>query len=115
MSETYVRATRYDVSVFPDEMLDDPASALAADTWGITVEWRGMGNWAVCRMSRCLSRAGEWDIEPRPSSRDDDWLAAHRFERDEAIYQARVHAPRVTVNGYTALDILARHTSQAAP
>lgn len=40
MTETYQRVTRYEVSVFPDEMLNDPSSVLDADTWSLAVEHR---------------------------------------------------------------------------
>jgi len=107
--KVYLHAAAYDVSVWPDEMRDDPASAMDADTWKITVEYRGLGKWAVLRGPWCLGADGGWDVEPRPSSRDDDWLEAHRFPVDEALKLARHHAPKVTINGMTALEVLARH------
>jgi hypothetical protein len=45
--------------------------------------------WAVRREAWCLNRAGEWELEPQPSSRDDDWLAAHRFSLAEALAAAK--------------------------
>jgi len=45
--------------------------------------------WAVRSGSMCLSTQGEWDWEPMPSSRTDEWLGAHRFQNsDEAIRAA---------------------------
>lgn len=44
--------------------------------------------WAIRRDSWCLSREGEWELEPLPSARDDDWLAAHRFPLTEALRRA---------------------------
>lgn len=35
--------------------------------------------WAARYESRCLSTSGQWDYEPLPSSRTDEWLAQHRF------------------------------------
>lgn len=36
--------------------------------------------WAVRRMSACLNRDGEWEYEPMPSSRDDEFYARCRFD-----------------------------------
>lgn len=41
-------------------------------------------------------------------SREDDWLAAHRFDLDTALKLAREAAPHVTVNGRTVADALTR-------
>jgi hypothetical protein len=115
MTETYQRITRYEVSVFPDEMLSDPGSAMDADTWSVLVEHRGFGRWAVTRsVRRCLGADGEWDYEPSPSGREDDWLETHRFDLETALRLAAEQAPLVTVNGMTALDILAKHQPTGA-
>jgi len=36
--------------------------------------------WAVRRNSSCLAKDGEWEHEPIPSSRDDDFYARCRFD-----------------------------------
>jgi hypothetical protein len=109
VTEAYVRPTSYDVSVFPDEMASRPDACMDADTWKITVEARGLGTWGICFMGRCLGISGEWDREPIPSSRDDDWLEDHRFPLAAALDLAREYAPKVKINGMTALEILERH------
>lgn len=73
-------------------------------SYAIEVTDRGDGRWAVCRMKRCLDADGEWDYEPIPSERTDEWLATHRFDRDTAIRLAREAAPKVKVNGIAAAD-----------
>lgn len=101
----YVRPAAYDVSVWPEA-----EECIDSETWKVTVEYRGHGLWAVCRaVRRCLNAAGEWDYEMRPSERDDEWLAAHRFPLDAALDLAREHAPHVKINGMTATEVLARH------
>jgi len=35
--------------------------------------------YAVRQHGACMDRDGEWDIEPMPSSRTDEWLARFRF------------------------------------
>lgn len=96
------RITRYDVSCLTDER--------DAIHFTITVEDRGDNRWAVCWAGRgCLNAAtDEWDYEMRPSEREDDWLAAHRFDLDTALAHARRLAPTLTVNGWTVADVLAR-------
>ena len=76
--------------------------------FAVTVEWRGSMfpdrldvSWAVCWRGRCADKHGEWDYEPRPSSRTDEWIASHRFSVDEALRIARALAPDVVVNGWT--------------
>jgi hypothetical protein len=46
--------------------------------------------WAVRKPGRCLNKSGEWEYEPMPSSRDDDFMARCRFATaEEAIDAAR--------------------------
>ena len=51
----------------------------------IRVEWRGTGLWAVVDTGQCLNRDGEWEYEPLPSNRDDDFMARCRFPLNEAL------------------------------
>lgn len=102
--QIYARARSYEVSVWPDDI-----ECMDSGTWKLTVEYRGGGLWAVLRGGACLGSDGQWDWEPLPSSREDEWLATHRFPLDAALDLARKHAPGVTVNGMTAVEVLARH------
>lgn len=94
--------TSYTVSALPES--EDPYGGYA---WSITVEYAGFDRWAVRHLSQCLSRDGEWDYEPLPSSREDDWLAAHRFDLDLALGLAAEHAPLIVVNGMKPVDVIA--------
>jgi hypothetical protein len=40
---------------------------------------KGEDLWAVRRSGGCLNKDGEWEYEPMPSSRDDEFLARCRF------------------------------------
>jgi hypothetical protein len=104
MAEVYVRPTEYEVSVWPDgeECID-------ANTWKLTVQYRGRGLWAVKQGSVCLGSDGEWDWESIPSEREDEWLTIHRFPLDAALDLARKHAPDVRINHMTATEVLAHH------
>jgi hypothetical protein len=117
--EVFERVTRYEVSVFPEAMHHHRMTAMDAAMWSVTVADRGHGRWAVVKGSfseggEVLGSDGEWDYEPRPSSREDDWLATHRFDLETALRLAREQAPRITWNGLTALDVLARRAQQGA-
>lgn len=101
MTEPTVRVTRYEVSCVPPDNIDAPHFTVA-------VEYRGRDLWAVVRMGECLGTDGEWDFEPRPSSREDDWLDTHRFDLDTALRLAKEVAPELTVNGFTVADVLAK-------
>jgi hypothetical protein len=90
-AEVYTRPVAYDVSVFPDEIRDEPKFYGEPEHWVVHVEWRGRGTWA-----------------------EDDWLAAHRFALDDALVLAREHAPKVRVNGHSAVDVLARYRDRLA-
>jgi len=91
--------TEWSVSVLPEDNVNH-------HTYVITVAYRGRGRWAILHHGFCLGRDGEWDYEVQPSSREDEWLDAHRFARDEALAIAVREAPNVVVNGRTAASLL---------
>ena len=105
LPEAIARPSQYTVTCLPDR---DQNTHL----YEITVAERGGRHgqiwWAVCWMGRCLDAEGEWDHEPIPSYREDDWLAAHRFDLDTALRLAKEAARRVEVNGFTVADAYAR-------
>lgn len=50
--------------------------------------------WAVRRHGNCLNKQGEWEWEPMPSSRDDEFMARCRFaSAQEAIDAAMAAQP----------------------
>lgn len=97
------RASEYKVSIFSEE--DDPEGELGLWHYSLTVAYRGRGLWAVLDGSNCLSKSGTWDYEMRPSSREDDWLAEHRFPLGEALELARKTAPHMEINGRSASEV----------
>ena len=103
----YAIATRYTVNLLPETDIN-------AHVFEITVDYRGHGLWAVLRHGWCLSTDGSWDYEVRPSEREDEWIAEHRFDLDTALRLAEEAAPGVTVNGLTAADALARLNREEA-
>jgi hypothetical protein len=107
MPEPVIRTTptRFDVTAYPGEDID-------GITFAIAVEYAGHGKWAVRWLSRCLGADDEWDWEPQPSSREDDWLATHRFTLGQALAHAESHAPRIVVNGLTATQAWEKYGSK---
>lgn len=101
MAEPTVQVTEYTVCLLPEDDIN-------ASAFGITVAYRGRGLWAVSRHRQCLGADGEWDWEPLPSGRTDEWLATHRFDLETALRLARAEAPRIVCNGRTAAEVLAR-------
>lgn len=48
--------------------------------------------WTVTRYNLRLSQSGEWDYQPLPSSRTEEWIAAHSFDSVESAYECFVRA-----------------------
>jgi hypothetical protein len=95
-----MRITEVTVCALPEDHIEH-------DAYALRVQWRGGETHAVTRMRRCLGTDGEWDFEPSPSNRDDDWIATHRFGYDEALRLAVEAAPHVKVSGHSVADALA--------
>lgn len=100
-TEARVEATRYGVNVVPERVYDH-------SVWQIEVEYRGEGRWAVMHRGFCLGVDGEWEYEPPPSSREDDWLDTHRFDLDTALALAVAEAPKVSIGYLTAAEVADR-------
>jgi hypothetical protein len=103
----HARITEVTVSAIPE-------SSVNHSVYAVQVQWRGDDRYAVKRHSLVLGADGEWDYEPMPSSREDDWITTHRFGYEEALQRAVEAAPHVTVNGITVAESLARSARLAA-
>lgn len=98
VSEIRIEPTKFTVCGLPEDDVD-------SSVWSLSVEHRGPGDrWAVCRMSYCLSTDGEWDIEPIPSYRTDEWKSTHRFPLEEARRLAVEMYPKLIINGWWVRD-----------
>jgi hypothetical protein len=97
----FVRVSRYEVSCLAPEHRSSPYFTIA-------VEDRGDDRWAVLHWTRCLSSTGSWDREPPNSEREDDWLEAHRFDLHDALELAKREAPRITHQGRSVGEVMAR-------
>jgi hypothetical protein len=51
-----------------------------------TIVWRDSNKWAVIDCGYTLSKSGEWEYEPTPSNRTEEYLKNCRFDSvDEAF------------------------------
>lgn len=107
MTDTYATPTQYTVTLVPETDINAPF-------YEITVDYRGHGQWAIVRHKQCMNGEGEWSWESIPSEREDEWLAEHRFDLDTALRLAKEAAPKVTVNGITAVEALRQAVARAA-
>lgn len=76
-------------------------------TWGIRVEQRGPGSWAVVERSWCLDRDGHREYESMPSERTDEFKTRFRFTLDDAFDIAERALPNIRINGATAVEAAA--------
>jgi len=102
-SEYRVYPTGYDEATFSDKY-----------TYSITVEERGDNRWAVKGIFYVLNKDGEWEHEPRPSSREDDFLERCRFTEEEALRRALEVVDTVKINGQTIIEADARVKARTA-
>ena len=94
--------TRITLSLLPPDHID-------RHVFEVQVESRDLakGRWTVLWLGRGLSKSTEeWEYEPLPSSREDDWLDDHRFTYDEALLFAAKAVLALRVNGRTVQDLL---------
>lgn len=71
----------------------------------VAVVQRGENEWAVFDGCCVLNRSGEWEHEPLPSSRQDDFIARTRFSFEEAFRLGEAEAEN---DRQRQLDLLAR-------
>jgi hypothetical protein len=114
--EAKTRAVAFAVSVWPESV-----TCMDAALWSVTVRDESYGNWSVRRGAvsgdrppsghdaPALGRDGRWHHEGIPSERTREEIERDRFTLEEALKLAGDMAPRVEVNGMTAVDAFIRH------
>lgn len=98
-TRVYTRTTSYTVTCFA------AAAHPFAYVFDVKVDETAPGRWAIRRGPACLSAMGTWEYEPIPSERDEDFLAAFRFDLRTALELAERVAPDVVINGRRAGDV----------
>lgn len=73
------------VSMAEAYTITDDSKRLSHGYEHIEVKHRGDNLWCVSNGSSVLNKNGEWEWEPQPSSRTDEFIAETRFSLDEAI------------------------------
>lgn len=61
----------------------------------VRAEWRDEDKYAVVHHRRVLNEAAEWEWEPQPSSRTDEFKARTRFDLETARRLAREQAAKL--------------------
>lgn len=51
----------------------------------LKVSWRSEGKWAVTTFGQVLNSSGEWEYEPQPSNRTDEFIKRTRFDLKTAV------------------------------
>jgi hypothetical protein len=79
----------------------DPMAAMDAIYIEQRLQRDGTGLWAVTHRGFTLNTDGEWEYEPQPSSRDDDFLARTRWRTvwDARSAAAKAEVPRASRGG----------------
>ena len=95
-----MRATRWQVTEYVMDAFGDGDPNCGI--WAITLQRKSPGRWSVNRFGDVLNDQGEWEYEPLPSSRDDDFKKRCRFPLAEAKRLGAEAFPRIIVNGMTA-------------
>lgn len=52
------------------------------------IAWRGPEQWVIAGAGCCLNTDDEWEVEPQPSSRTDEFKARTRYSLQEAMERA---------------------------
>ena len=76
-----------------DELVNQPRD-FSVDVYryqsgGITIERRGDDQWAVCRHGAVYASDGQWEYEPLPSNRDEEFIRRTRYNLHNAYEMAR--------------------------
>lgn len=56
-----------------------PTEPTMETPYGVTIEGRGNGAWAICNLGSVMNGSREWEYEPSPSNRSDEFIARTRF------------------------------------
>lgn len=64
-----------------------PISYLINEDNFIKVEYRGKDKWAITNSDLVLNKHNEWEYEPLPSSRTDEFIQRTRFDSAHAALE----------------------------
>ena len=112
LQDVSVRPVAYKVTVWPESV-----HCMDQAMWCVSVQDEGFGNWSVRRGcaswdAPALGRDWLWHYENQSSSRTREEITEHRFTLEDALERAREVAPRVSMQGMTATEAIARHQAK---
>ena len=91
--------TEAEFKLFSSDSHQCPDKCTLEDRWGLDDNGKDIRRFAICWSRFVMTTSGEWEYEPMPSSRDDDFLKRARFPTYEAALQTyRDHCQRI-ING----------------
>lgn len=90
------------INAVPQDFQDREYSE--ASIWDVKVVWRGADLYAVEARGKHYTKDLVAGFESNPSSRTDRFKKSHRFPLSKALKLAHKLAPKLVVNGMTALE-----------
>ena len=80
-------------------MLKPVKYSIGLDEYHVFIESRREGSWALVWMGSCMDLEGQFNDEPSPSNRDENFIKNHRFSTPEEAYQVFKEKSNLVVNG----------------
>ena len=74
--------------------------SLGLDQWHVFIEFRAENSWALTCMGDCMDKNGEFNDEPSPSNRTEDFIQNHRFKTPEDAYNCFKEKSKLIINGH---------------
>jgi hypothetical protein len=53
----------------------------------VTIQERGQKSWSICQPGMVMNKRGEWEYEPFPSQRSQDFISRTRWPSPEEAYE----------------------------
>ena len=73
--------------------------SVGKDDFGIFIEMRGENSWAVTFCGEVMDNNGEFEYEPSPSNRDEEFKKKYRFKSPEEAFSVLKEKAKIVLNG----------------
>jgi len=88
VNEAIAAATQADeVKVIDGLVVDRYRFVVRPDIGDVFIEDRGNEKWVISLRGEVLNKQGEWEYEPLPSNRDDEFIERTRFDSPESCLE----------------------------
>lgn len=64
------------------------AYAVPTEEMRVEIAWRGPDQWVIAGAGCCLNTDDQWEVEPQPSNRTDEFKARTRYSLQEAMQRS---------------------------